>query len=308
MAHRSGRLNAGPSGTISTSIRSGRFQATLAVGDRKQIAQGVAGEAYRVFNTGKKAFEVHASDISPVPLQMGASADLTVGAGGAIEIVNAHTEQITLEGIYDKLDNVGNPVRNGRFTGDATDDVRIIQGRGGFLYRIFNSSKAKPFKVNGDESPLWPRCSRDIAVTDSVDIIHAFEQATNAELIYDFLDVQNPIRSGRFRLKRYPSQGTPIVINPAHPYKIIDLAGEEENAYYRFFNSGENPVTLGTQDDPNLLQIDEGQSYDCEVPANSVITVKSSGANKAIEGVYDFLGAASSPTLVRSSQRQISRR
>jgi hypothetical protein len=180
-------------------------------------------------------------------------------------------------------------IRSGRFTVDnAQSGITIIKGRSGAFYRIFNSGENNfTVKPKGASTPqhqqiqLKPTFSIDVAIGDEVVIVGAANEAV--EGIYDYLDTQNPIRSGRFKLKD----------NPDTQHKIVDLHGGGDKAWYRIFNSGEHPIVVeeGKQNPSQLTQLDKEQSFDFEVGTSVTdIYVKSTDANKPIEGIYEFLG------------------
>jgi hypothetical protein len=182
-------------------------------------------------------------------------------------------------------------IRSGRFTAsDTTEDgIAIIRGRGNAFYRIFNSGKTDfNVKPRGNVSiPLRPTFSLDVSTGDDVRIV-----GTSVEGIYDFLDVYMDIRSGRFKIAKVVDEDGEIIINPANPHPIIDLAPATGEAWYRIFNSGDHPIVVeGAAHDMDPLLPD--QSVDFKVGANvRRITVKSTDQEKTIEGIYDFLGKA----------------
>lgn len=287
----------GPFGGMTAAVRSGRFEfKTPGTSDGTRIAEGTTGTSYRVFNAGNNPFKVRLTAGSAVTLKEASSVD--VGIEGDIYIADPAAQEVQVEGIYEYLGDPPMPIRSGRFAGDVTvDDIRIVQGRAGYYYRIFNSAKKSVFIVKwaggGPAVEVLPKCSLDLAVTNWVEIRQStFPDSDTVEGIYGFLDIQNPIRSGRFKIRQVPSN--PALVNPAQPRKIIDLRRVDgKKAWYRIFNSGENQIIVD-KGAGELTRLEEGQSFDFVAEAdpttNTGIYVKSTAAKKAIEGIYEFLG------------------
>jgi len=264
-------------------IRSGRFKVDVA----STIILGRSGAPYRIFNSGDAAFTVDAGDGNAVALPIACSRDVVVDGSVTIAPVGA----VTVEGIYDYL---GPPdsVRSGRFKGDAsgTAGIPIIQSRYGTIYRIFNSGD-NPFDVHGggkSTTPLKPTFSLDVVLNDNVVI--KTTAAGEVEGIYDCLDVQSTIRSGRFKLKTAPAAGDP-------KHKIIDFtkAGQKPEAYYRVFNSGGESFQVweGNPTSPSSNQLGavaSGQSLDFEIGDGPRRDIYVDATAWPIDGIYEFLG------------------
>ena len=182
-------------------------------------------------------------------------------------------------------------IRSGRFeaTIKKTDSPIVIVdiGRDAY-YRIFNSSDkldngGVPFKVlhgSGQESIVKPTYTLDVVVTADLQI--TTDSATDVEVVgmYDFLDTQSEIRSGRFRLRTADS--------PQSKHKIISTQGGNV-AYYRIFNSGDESFKIWEDNSSLKDELKGGQSFDFEASRNRDYFV-SALANVEIAGIYDFLG------------------
>jgi hypothetical protein len=198
------------------------------------------------------------------------------------------------------------PIRSGRFksddaTGSDSDPandgrIQIIEGRGGAFYRIVNSGR-HPFtiRVSGGGSSttieLAPTFSLDIGGANRVRI--ETSTAVPIEGVYEYLNTERPIRSGRFKLELAP--------DAAH--KIIDLAvgsgsGQIPTAYYRIFNSGEVDfkVWRGEGNSANDIgRVRPGDSLDFAVRGNGSKDIhirRMEGATHTVvvDGIYEFLG------------------
>lgn len=282
-------------------IRSGRFKVDNAKGGIT-IIKGKKGAFYRIFNSGKESFNV-VVDGTTIPLATASSVDVAASASdGSVEI-NTGTKQAA-EGIYDLIgspdptrDFLVSPdsTRSGRFTVDQyTAPITIVKGRSGAFYRIFNSGENK-FTVKPDgntnrEVNRWPKWSLDVAVGE---IVVEGEVGKPLEGIYEYLDTQNPVRSGRINIKKIEGENNTLEVDPASPYKMIDLHGGGDRAWYRIFNSGEHPILLyeGSQNPALLGTVKEDQSFDFEVGKSVTdIYVASEHTDNPIEGIYEFLG------------------
>ena len=188
-------------------------------------------------------------------------------------------------------------IRSGRFkTDDATDGIVIIKAqRAGVFYRIMNSGQ-EDFNVDaggGLNQPVKPGYSIDVVVSTRVQI--ETDDPVEIEGVYEYLNTDRPIRSGRFRNK--------LAADGKH--KIIDLnvsGGQKPIVYYRIFNSGENDFEVWSgdnfsQDDNKIATVKPDQSFDFEISnqsgAKRDIFVKPLGTateEQTIEGIYDFLG------------------
>jgi len=183
------------------------------------------------------------------------------------------------------------PIRSGRFKVElaSAGEIRIVKGRSGAFYRIFNSGE-DAFSVTAgapDSTTLEKGFSLDVAVFDEV-VVSTSGKAV-VEGIYDYVDTQRPIRSGRFRLKSAP----------ASHHKIIDLrhSGQKRRAFYRIFNSGEKNA-FNVMVDGVLCPypaapdkgLDPNQSLDFEVGYGSRDVYVVAVDQYPIEGIYEFLG------------------
>ena len=124
------------------------------------------------------------------------------------------------------------------------------------------------------------------------DVVVEAEAAT--EGIYEYLDTQNPIRSGRFKMRLVEVGGKEDpVVDPPYPHMIIDLRKGSDRAWYRIFNSGENTIVLQyDKDNPQeLIELAKEQSFDFEVGSSyKEILVSAKDGTQLIEGIYEFLG------------------
>ncbi|QDU41200.1 hypothetical protein Mal4_55650 [Maioricimonas rarisocia] len=176
------------------------------------------------------------------------------------------------------------PIRSGRFTSeDATTPQKLVKGRAGALYRILNSGENAFTLSDGSNTvALSPRFSIDIAVSSDISVTTSMPETI--EGIYDYLNTDRSIRSGRFRK----------TLTTAQKHTIIDLRGggtSKPTVYYRVFNSGNEPFNLvgGTTVTETVRP---EQSFDFEVPAGGPrdIYVQPLNDDKEIEGIYDYLG------------------
>jgi hypothetical protein len=193
------------------------------------------------------------------------------------------------------------PIRSGRFKylSFPNTGISIVVGRTGAYYRIFNSADVgtsnTDFNVVVGSNPqtatstlLKPGFSLDVVVDGRI-AINATAGAA-IEGIYEYLDSANTEgagRSGRFNIKT----------NAANKHKIIDLriGGQKKKAYYRIFNSGDNPINLFEGDGAAspFAVLNPAQSFDFEVNdsgSKQDIWVNSAANTKPISGIYDFLG------------------
>ncbi len=164
----------------------------------------------------------------------------------------------------------------------------IINAKNGAFYRIFNSG-GSDFDVKaktGAGIPRRPKFSLDFAVDGEVWVTGTV--GDTIEGIYEYLDSQAPVRSGRFKIKKVVDGDGNTVVDPTAEHKIIALGGGK-SAWYRIFNSGVHDIILGySPGDPKILKNE--QSFDFEVGYKREITVESEHIDKPIEGIYDFLG------------------
>ncbi len=186
-------------------------------------------------------------------------------------------------------------IRSGRFKVVDPSNVDIISGRSGTYFRFFNSGD-NTFTVKVDGPLSAPDRKVDLKPTFTVDMVIAGDVRISGtgpvEGIYDYLESPNEVRSGRFNIKLTDPLGNPHDPTDRHP--IILLAGGNQSAYYRIFNSGDHPIVLqsGLQANPiDIKALDPDQSFDFEVgTGRRIVTVKSTDVSKPIEGIYEFLG------------------
>lgn len=269
----------GITGRTTMAIRSGRFKGD-ASGTGIPIIAAKAKEdaAYRIFNSGdydptsNPVVEVHAG-YSPAPkLQPGCSLDVLIGKATTVTIKST----VEVVGSYDYLDRPDS-FRSGRFNGDASGDgIPIIFGKTKDLYRVFNSGSA-PFDIymgTSKVATLGPTFSLDLFVSNNVVI----KASGDVEGIYEYLNTELPVRSGRFKIKAAPT--------PDH--KIIDLSSSTPDAYYRVFNSGDYGFKLQAGGSDVTGTVGPEQSFDFTIENNKDVTVVATGAYP-IEGIYDLL-------------------
>jgi hypothetical protein len=183
-------------------------------------------------------------------------------------------------------------VRSGRFSieGAASEQtVTIIKGASGRLYRFLNSGETE-FKIlprGATEITLKKRASIDLNVGADVRIKVPISGTTPPEVtegIYDLLDDQVGMRSGRFNYK--PD-------NADSALQIVDLTGSSKPGLYRVFNSGKSDIKLVDSEGANPvvyytpLKVD--QSVDIEIDPDKSLFVKPTTGTARITGIYEFL-------------------
>ncbi|MHB8900059.1 MAG: hypothetical protein ACYC6Y_15025 [Thermoguttaceae bacterium] len=260
-------------------IRSGRFKGSALGGISIIAAKASVDAVYRIFNSGDPnvdpaappAFEVHAGSAA-VAVEPGSSVDILVPKTKNVTIVRS--DAVPVVGSYEFLDRPS-PFRSGRFKGKAAaNEIPIIVGRNSKLYRIFNSGDAS-FTVDTGNSTtdLDPTHSIDVVVGNNVLI----KGAGAVEGIYEYLEAEYAVRSGRFKIDAAPSAA----------HKIIHLSAPAPEAYYRIFNSGDNEFKV-QQGSTDLGTLKPEQSFDFTVSQNQQIFVVAAGSYP-IEGIYDLL-------------------
>lgn len=175
-------------------------------------------------------------------------------------------------------------IRNGRFKGAAGDTRKIIHGKAGAFYRIFNSGDG-PFTVNngGTNITLAPTFSLDLGIKGDVTVT----STEPFDGIYQYLHGTIPVRSGRFR---FLPPATPAGL--PYPHEIINLDGGSRDAFYRIYNSGDEPIEVTfANGSSGKVDVEPDQSFDFPASKNKPVTVQSKGGNnlKPIQGIYDFL-------------------
>lgn len=265
--------------------RGGRFTAPDNTGsnpvDLRIIRAGTG--AYRIFNSGDTAFTIlpegsSTADARKITLSSKSAADVKL-TGDDVYIRQA-SGVAAIEGIYEVVDAQAS-IRGGRFKGSAGTDLVILQGREGEPYRILNSGKQElTVKLNGTAfATVRPRHSLDVA---GIDGQVSVSSAVRVQGMYEYLTKQIETRSGRFRIK----QGSGV--DPTAAYTIINLTNVTGNAWYRIFNAGEHLIKIVEGTTETDLLVD--QSLDFRVGnTNRVIAVKSTAADRPIQGIYDFL-------------------
>ncbi|MEW4528440.1 hypothetical protein [Maioricimonas sp. JC845] len=179
------------------------------------------------------------------------------------------------------------PIRSGRFKiATATTAQKVVLGRAGALYRILNSGEhAFTISDGVNTVSLDKRLSIDIAVSSNLSIESGAD--VPVEGMYEYLDTDRRIRSGRFRKE---------LATTAEKHRIIDLRGggsgmAKPTVYYRIFNSGEEPFSVvgGTT---VVAEVAPEQSLDFEIPGTGPrdVYVRAIANSKEIEGIYDYLG------------------
>jgi hypothetical protein len=105
------------------------------------------------------------------------------------------------------------------------------------------------------------------------------------EGIYDYLNTERPIRSGRFNKTLLATDW----------HKIIELnrgagAGGPLFAYYRILNSAEGILKVRSGNAGTPVELQPGQSFDFEIEPGVRDIYVSPKVSGKIEGIYDFLG------------------
>lgn len=281
----------------SGSIRSGRFKITNSTGASKEflIIKSGSKSVYRFFNSGAKAFKVKVTSGITVEPKDSIDAEVT----GELNVVVDGGD--TIEGIYDFVE--GNfDVRNGRYSGtfNNTKSPAIIHGREGSLYRIFNSGDDE-FQLKYGKagqsvtSVISKRQSHDFVVDGIVQLAVNGSADVEVKAIYDYLEQQKTIRSGRFTLG--------VADSPTVLHEIINFSkySESQHLLYRIFNSGDHPIeivakkSLTSPTEEVLKTLESEQTFDIGLDKNGfsskkVIWVRSTDATKPIDGIYEFLG------------------
>ena len=297
-----------------TTIRSGRFSSNTT--DDIPIVKGRMGAFYRILNSGENSFTVddgnESNDLAP-------NQSLDVAVTGAVTI--SISGNVPVGGIYEYLES-DNPVRSGRFKQTVQDESaihKIIDINGGGLkknvvfYRVLNSGDW-PIQVwAGNQSAnavrVLPENSLDLAIGSvrSINLsLKKLEAGTQpggyvVEGIYDYLGTQNPVRSGRFKVRRIDDSSNTTIVDPSSEgqHKIIDFRNVGgKKAWYRVFNSGTNPMHIhGYMGNTMKLiaTLAAGLSFDFELPSTvnsdviKEVYVNSDGVDSPIEGIYEFL-------------------
>jgi hypothetical protein len=266
------------------SVRSGRIKAENSAGSLSLPIVKRGGD-YRIFNSGDADFNVVPDGGTPIPLRQKCAVDAHVSSSITVERSAAGA----VEGTYDIV-GVARSIRGGRFKAsvNTTTGITIAFDRGVNMYRILNSGK-NDFKVNfqGTNVTVRQRHSIDVAAGASITITNAAATGSaNVQGIYDFLDVSNEIRSGRFKIKKDAAAVPPI--DPINPHPIINTTGAAAVGY-RIFNTGENPIVI-LEGATTIHTLNPDESLDFKVSAAREIFVKSTASNKPIEGIFDYLG------------------
>ncbi|WP_417849249.1 hypothetical protein [Thalassoglobus sp.] len=283
-------------------VRSGRFKIknTTTNSAESVLIHHKTRSVYRFFNSGEKPFQLKQNlggGQKTVEAKNSIDFELRPDKGELILVVGAGE---TAQGMYDFVES-SRDVRNGRFSlemSNSTSAATIIFGRDRTLYRVFNSGKV-PFKLkNGSNAAVVvpSKQSLDIVVEGNVKISTNSTTAILAEAIYDIVTDSKPIRSGRFNRR---ASGTP---NEFH--QIIDIRDLGASPYllYRILNSGDEDIEIVARKDPSdsaeeqiIFTLPKKQSFDFGIDeegfdSRKTIGVRSTGANKAIKGIYEFLG------------------
>jgi hypothetical protein len=264
-------------------LRSGRFTFEAFPNADVIISQGNANQTYRILNSGESEFGV----------KNGAGAAAPLGSDSSFDFNSASTISISamagapVQGIYEVV-GLGTSIRSGRFhvKQAATAPFEIVRGVEKGLYRIFNSGKQDlAVSVAGGPAvvPVKPRNSLDVHSGTSIAIPKAAMGAVKG--IYDRIDTEAVVRSGRFRNKDMPS---------TNPLKIIDMTDPTLSvpaSRYRIFNAGQHKIfldfSLGGMPAQRVVHPD--QSVDIKVLPNEFVTVKAEADNEPIQVIYDLL-------------------
>lgn len=171
-------------------------------------------------------------------------------------------------------------IRSGRFNYEKNVvGGTIIRGKTqDRAYRFFNAGQA-PFSVNvnGATYNVPVNCSIDLPVytgngNGSVEIQKA-NNVDDVSGVYEALTDQTEIRSGRFQYLRPAQEST------------NDIVVDSDKSIYRFWNSGEIPVTVKANGNDKIVA--PNCSLDLYVK-NGNVAVKSV-AGGIVQGVYDRL-------------------
>ncbi len=167
--------------------------------------------------------------------------------------------------------------RSGRFTSDlvtAAKDLTIIRA-GTERVRIHNSGKAdfvvKPegsTTPTGEQITLFKKSSVDINLNGS-DVLITQAANTAVEGLYEYIDPQNPIRSGRFKA----AGGANVVITQGMAQKL-----------YRILNSGDEDFTV-TVNGNLRATVKPRRSIDLVAKNHRVVI----SAAAKFQGIYDIL-------------------
>ena len=178
-------------------------------------------------------------------------------------------------------------VRSGRFKIPAATEGSLIipKTKSAALYRIYNGGEPG-FEVelclpNGN--PATPRVKYPVAKNGSVDLqvaanrtlkIVKLNLADDVEGIYESLDAQRDLRSGRFKIA--------AVAAPVPTKIIVGVSGR----IYRVLNSGTNAITISGSVSAPIPVL---QNCSSDVYVDNADVAVAGLANQAIQGVYDQL-------------------
>lgn len=286
-------------------IRTGRFRHSDS--SNLTIVKGGPAAIYRIFNSGSESFNVvttigagSGSQSFDEPLLPQNSLDIEPGA----EVQIKRTGTTPAEGIYDVTGKKEGTVRNGRFIGNikatgtaAETEIVIGSIKTPTLYRVLNAAamplptETNPippigitFKVEIDglaSHDIPPKQSFDFVAKDEIKIKTSSAQLVQIEGIYEQLDPDASIRSGRFTRREGHS--------PDSKYKLVSTRDlPKALSIYRVFNSGEYDFKL-YEKNTELGIVSPGNSLDVKVSKNKDLMVEALD-NNTIEGIYEFLG------------------
>ncbi len=284
-------------------VRSGRFKIknTTTNSAESVLIHHKTRSVYRFFNSGEKPFQLKQNlggGQKTVEAKNSIDFELRPDKGELILVVGAGE---TAQGMYDFVES-SRDVRNGRFSLEmlnSTSAATIIFGRDRTLYRVFNSGEF-PFKLkNGSNAAVIvpSKQSLDIVVKGNVKISTDSSTAILTEAIYDIVTDSKPIRSGRFNRRANET--------PNEFHEIIDFREHDDLSLYllyRILNSGDEDIEIVAREDPGkadgeqtIFTLPKKQTFDFSInhdgfDLRKTIGVRSTGANKAIKGIYEFLG------------------
>jgi hypothetical protein len=264
--------------------RSGRFKsddATTAI----PIIKAESTAFYRVFNGGKNAFTLTANG-DDFPVENDCSLDVKTVADDTVTVRTGAA--VFIQGAYDLLTQPS--IRSGRFRADGTT-FKIVQGRQGAVYRIFNAGKNEfNVLVNTQSKPVARHCSLDVIVRSPQNV--RIEAANKIEGVYDEVLVGPDFRSGRFK---FTGAGT-MTNSPGRT--IIDLTPDTlaQTYRYRLLNSCEEIVTLLIPDGGGtgwvkFADVNPEASLDFQITDAENRKIRIVGpTGQVISGGYDYLG------------------
>lgn len=252
--------------------RSGHIKAADVSGAKVLNIVASTDGAYRIYNTGNDTFDVQADAHAAIPLQKKSSVDVITN--NIIKISKANPAPV--DGIFERLDSL-EPIRTGRFRGDASPAVTIVQNRGEAMYRILNSGKTS-FKVNGMSQELDKKLSFDVAASNAITISR--DDHLVVEAIYDNLDYHNSTRPGRFKVR----------LNANQRHNFIFLTGSATTVHYRIFNSGDEEFQFLASTAASGQRVQPGQSFDFAVAGGVIMGVSPIVDGKPIQGIYEYIG------------------